>query len=127
MRFSDSTNYIIPKPIKYANSDSSPFNSDDSLSDDNSSQDNLTSPTPSDYNNDFSSQHNSLTKMNDNLLFKQRIKTPQQNPPIDISPHQSQNQSILLNPNIERATKSHYNLRQQPKNDYRLFIPPSNL
>ena len=29
MRFSDSTNYNIPKPIKYAKSDSSPFNSDE--------------------------------------------------------------------------------------------------
>ena len=34
----------IPKPIKYASSDSSPFISDDSLSDDNSSQDD---PIPS--------------------------------------------------------------------------------
>ena len=41
MRFSDSINYDIniPKPIKYANSDSSPFNSDESLSDDPSSSD----------------------------------------------------------------------------------------
>ena len=75
MRFSDSTNYNIPKPIKYANSDSSPFNSDDSLSDDNSSQDNLTSPTPSNYNTDFPSQHNSLTKMNDkNTKFLHHTK-----------------------------------------------------
>ena len=36
MRFSDSINLDIPKPIKYANSDSSPFNSDESLSDDTS-------------------------------------------------------------------------------------------
>ena len=33
MRFSDSTQFQIPQPIKYANSDSSPFNSDESISD----------------------------------------------------------------------------------------------
>ena len=33
MRFSDSTQFNIPKPNKYANSDSSPFNSDESMSD----------------------------------------------------------------------------------------------
>ena len=40
MRFSDSINFDIPKPIQYANSDSSPFNSDESLSDDTSVSDN---------------------------------------------------------------------------------------
>ena len=43
MRFSDSTHYDIPKPINYAKSDSSPLNSDVSLSDENSSQDDPTS------------------------------------------------------------------------------------
>ena len=33
MRFSDSLTDKIPKPIQYANSDSSPFNSDESFSD----------------------------------------------------------------------------------------------
>ena len=33
MRFSDTTHFQIPQPNKYANSDSSPFNSDESLSD----------------------------------------------------------------------------------------------
>ena len=32
MRFSDATHFNIPKPNKYANSDSSPFNSDESQS-----------------------------------------------------------------------------------------------
>ena len=41
MRFSDSINYdnIISNPLKYANSDSSPFNSNESLADDPSSSD----------------------------------------------------------------------------------------
>ena len=36
MLFSDTTQFQIPQPTKYANSDSSPFNSDDSLSDEDS-------------------------------------------------------------------------------------------
>ena len=36
MRFSDTTQFQVPQPTKYANSDSSPFNSDESLSDDDS-------------------------------------------------------------------------------------------
>ena len=98
MRYSDSNNYKIPKLTEYANSDSYRFNSDDSLSDENSSQDNLTLNTPSNYNTDFLSQHLSVTK--------QTIKTPQQHPPIDRSRHQSQNQSIVPSPNIERTIKS---------------------
>ena len=38
MRFSHSTQFDIPKPIKHEYSDSSPFNSDESLSDEDSSQ-----------------------------------------------------------------------------------------
>ena len=44
-RFSDSTQFQIPKLIKYANSDSSPFNSDRSLSDEDSSQISMTPPS----------------------------------------------------------------------------------
>ena len=36
MRFSDTTQFQIQQPTKYANSDSSPFNSDESLSDEDS-------------------------------------------------------------------------------------------
>ena len=36
MRFSDTIQLKIPQPTKYANSDSSPFNSDESLSDEDS-------------------------------------------------------------------------------------------
>ena len=107
MRLSDSTICDIPKTIKYANSDSSPFNSDESLSEDKSSQDNhtpsqlpkpLIPPTTPNYNTDLPSKNNSLTKMNDNPPFKKRIKNPQNNPHIDRSRHQYQNQSILPNP-----------------------------
>ena len=45
MRFSDSTQFQIPQPFKYANSDSSPFNSDESLSDEDSSQTFMTPST----------------------------------------------------------------------------------
>ena len=36
MRFSDTAQFQIPQPTKHANSDSSPFNSDESLSDEDS-------------------------------------------------------------------------------------------
>ena len=36
MRFSDTTQFQIPQPTKYANSDSSPFISNESLSDEDS-------------------------------------------------------------------------------------------
>ena len=36
MRFSDTIQFQIPQPTKYANSDSSPFNSDESFSDEDS-------------------------------------------------------------------------------------------
>ena len=47
MRFSDTAQFQIPQPTKYANSDSSPFNSDESLSD----EDSQTFMTPSTTNN----------------------------------------------------------------------------
>ena len=51
MRFSYSTHYDIQKPIKYANYDSSPFNSDDTLSDDTSSREHLSSSQPNPLSN----------------------------------------------------------------------------
>ena len=75
MRFSDTTQFQIPQPTKYANSDSSPFNSDESLSDedsqtfmtpsttDNSSQ---TFVTPSSFNT--SNQNTISTTSNDKSL-----------------------------------------------------------
>ena len=61
MRFSDSIQYGIPKPIKYANYDSSPFNSDDTLSDDTSSQEDISLSTSGPPSNPFF-QDNSSSK-----------------------------------------------------------------
>ena len=49
MRFSDSTQFNIPKPIKYANSDSSTFNSVESVSDVEPPQKLMTPITTSNY------------------------------------------------------------------------------
>ena len=143
MRFSDTTQFYIPKQIKYANSDSSPFNSDESISDEDSSQ---TFTTPSTTSNQTSlpssnqnapqtsrtpfitSNQKSLTPFtNDNPSFKKIINTPQSNIPIDRSRHPSQDQPNSFPPPIDRTTKTHYELPHQPKLDYRLFTPPSKL
>ena len=140
MRFSDSIQFQIPQPIKYANSDSSPFNSDESLSDEDSSQTFMTpctTLTPSTTSNQNSHQqsgtpfkppnHKSLTPpTNDNSLYKNKINTPHTNIPSDRSSHPSQNQTDSLPPLIDRTTKTTYKLRHQPKLDYKLFIPPTN-
>ena len=93
MRFSDTTQIQVPQPIKYANSDSSPFNSDESLSDDDSQTYITPSSTvtpyntpsvPSNQNTLFEpSNHNSLTNpiTNDNTLYKNIINTPHTNFP----------------------------------------------
>ena len=146
MRFSDTTQFQIPQPTKYANSDSSPFNSDDSLSDEGS-QTFMTSSTKEDSSQTFmtpfstsnqnfsqkdtpsvTSNHKSLTPLtNDNSLHKNIINTPHTNIPSDRSRHPSHNQTDSLPPLIDRTTKTTYKLRHQPKLDYRLFIPPSKL
>ena len=141
MRFSDSTQFQIPQPIKYANINSSPFNSDESLSDEDYSQTFMTPPTiftPSSISNQNSPQasrtpfkpsnHKSLTpSTTDRSLYKNIINTPHTNISIDRSRHPSQNQTDSLPPLIDRTTKIPYNLRHQPRFDYRLFIPPSKL
>ena len=63
MRFSDSINFDIPKPIKYANSDSSPFNSNESLSDDTSLPDNNQTLSPKDFSLQTSSNTNPPSKL----------------------------------------------------------------
>ena len=68
-----------------------------------------------------------LTKMNDNSPSKTIIKTHHGKLSLDKSRHPSQNQPILPETKIDRNTKTHYNLRQQPKKDYRLFMTPSKL
>ena len=111
MRFSDSTQLNIPKLIKYASSDSSPFNSDESQSDEDSSQKPIIPPTTS--NCDFktpSSNYSSPIKLHDNS-FKKIIKTHQTDKPSDRLRHPSQNQSILPPPPIDRTTKTQYKLR----------------
>ena len=141
MRFSDSTQFQIPQPIKYANSDSSSFNSDESLSNETSSQTfmtpstTLTASTTSNQSSPQQSRttfvpsnHKSLTPpTNDSSLYKNIINTPHTNIPSDRSRHPSQNQTDSLPPLIDRTTKTTYKLRQQPKLDYRLFIPPTKL
>ena len=66
MRFSDTTQIQIPKQIKYANSDSSPFNSNGSISDEDSTQPFITPST--------TSNQNSIPRPNENT--PQTSKTP---------------------------------------------------
>ena len=141
MRISDTTQFQIPKQIKYANSDFSPFNSDESSSDEDSSQTFMTPSTtltPSTTSNQNPSQasrppfitsnHKSLTpSTNDNSLYKNKINTPHTNIPSDRSKHLSQNQTDSLPPLIDRTTKTTYNVQHQPKLGFRLLISPSKL
>ena len=141
IRFSDTTQFQIPQPIKYANSDSSPFNSDVSLSDEDS-QTFMTPSATEDSSQTFMTpfgtsnqntpsttfNHKSLTPPpNDNSLYKNIINTPHTNIPSDRSRHPSYTQANSLPPLIDRTTKTTYKLRQQPKLDYRLLITPSKL
>ena len=143
MRFSDTTQSQIPQPTKYANSDSSPFNSDESLSEEDS-QTSITSSTMNNSSHTFvtpssfsTSNQNTPSKTsndkslpsstNDNSLFRHIINTPHTNIPSDRSRHPTNNQTTSLPPLIDRTTKTTYKLRQQPKLDYRLFITPSKL
>ena len=130
MRFSDTTQFQVPQPTKYANSDSSTFNSDESLSEEDS-QTFVTPPsfstsnqnTPSITSNDKSS----TPSTNDNSLYRHIINTPHTNVSSDRSRYSSNNQTTSLPPLIDRTAKTTYKLRQQPKLDYRLFITPSKL
>ena len=127
MRFSESTQFNISKPMKYANSDSSPFKSDESMSQEDLSSQITTAPTNSKYKPTSSSfnDHSSI-KLYDKSPFEEIITTPQLDISIDRSRYPSQNQSNSLSLLVDRTTKNHYNLRHQPKIEYRLFIPPSN-
>ena len=109
MRFSDSTQFNVPKPIKYANSDSSSFNSDESLSDEDLLSQITTPPTNSNYKPTSSSfNDNSSINLFDNSPFKEIITTPQTDISIDRSRHPSQNQSNSLPPLVDITTKTHY-------------------
>ena len=146
VRFSDTTQLQIPQPTKYANSDSSPFNSDESLLDEDSqtfmtpsttedSSQTFMTPSstsnqifPQDNTQSVTSNHKSLTpSTNDNILYKNIINTPHTNIPSDRSRHPSHNQTDSLPPLIDRTTKTTYKLRHQPKLDYIHFITPSKL
>ena len=128
MRFLDSTQFNFPKPIKNANKDSSPFISDESMSDEDLSSQITTPPTNSNYKLTSSSfkDHSSI-KLYDDSPFKEIFTTPQTDISIDKSRHPSQNQSNSLPNLVDRTTNLHYHLRHQPKIDYQLFIPPSKL
>ena len=112
MRFSDTTQFQIPQPTKYANSDSSPFNSDESLSDEDS-QTFITPSTTEDSSQTFMTPYSTSNQntpsvtsnrkyltpsTNDSSLYKDIIKTPHTNIPSDRSRHPSHNQtdSVLL-------------------------------
>ena len=143
MRFSDSTQFQIPQPINYANSGSSPFNSDESLSDEDSQKfmtpsttedSSQTFVTPSSFSTSnqntpfITSNHKFLTPpTKDNSLYKDIINTAHTNISSDRSRHSSNNQTDSLPPLIDRTTKTTYKLRQQPKLDYRFFITPIKL
>ena len=130
MRFSDTTQNQNPQITRYANYDSSPFNSDESFSEEDS-QTFMTPPSSSTSNQNtpsITSNDKSLpSSTNDNSLYKHIINTPHTNVPSDRSRHPSKNQTTSLPPLIDRTTKTTYKLRQQPKLDYRLFITPSQL
>ena len=136
MRFSDTTQFQVPQPTKYANSDSSHFNSDESLSDDDSqtfmtpsstenySQESITPSTTltpfNTPNQNLSrnstpftpSNHNSLPPpTNDNTVYKNIINTTHTNTPTHRSRHASQTQTDSLRPLIDRTTKTTYKLR----------------
>ena len=122
MRVSDSIQYDIPKPIKYAIYDSSPFDSDDTLSDDTSSQHNL-SLSPSNAPSKPIFQDNWF--YNDSG-FQSITKTHQPNPSYRTR-HHSQNDTPIHHNPINGQTKTHDNLTHQPQKDYRLFLPQSKL
>ena len=118
MRFSDSTQFNIPKLIKYANSDSSPFKPDEYRSDEDLSPQFITPSTNSNYDpTSSSSNDHSSINLYDNSPFKEIITFPQTDIPIERSRHPSQSQSNSLPPLIDRTTKTHYHLRHQPKRD----------
>ena len=122
MRFSDTTQFQIPQPTKYASGDSSPFNSDESLSDEDSqtfmtpsatedsSQTFMTPFSTSNQNTpSVTSNHKSSTPpTNDSSLYKNIINTPHTNIPSDRSRHPSHNQTDSLPPLIDRTTKTTY-------------------
>ena len=109
MRFPDTTQFQIPQPTEYANSDSSPFNADESLSEEDSQtfmtpsttkDSSQTFVTPSSFSTSnqntpsITSNHKSLTPpTNDNSLYKDIINTSHTKIPSDRSKHPSYTQT----------------------------------
>ena len=124
MRFFDSVYYDIeiPKLIKYANSDSSLFNFNESLSDDTSPEDQNSLPADL-----FQNSSNTNSPSNTISPFKQILKATDTNHFSERTRHPSRNQFAPPLITDSRDTKTHYNLRPQPKKEYCLFIPPHKL
>ena len=128
MPFSDSTQFEIPNTSNCDICDSSPFNSDQSQSDEDSLTQPIIPSTTSSYNlKTPSSNDSSPVKLHVNSHSKKIFKTHQTDMSNDRLRHPSQNQSILPPLPIDKTRKTHCNLRRQPKMDYRLFIPTSKL
>ena len=125
MHFSDSINLDIPEPIEYANSDSSPFNSNESLSDDTSSSDNDQTLSPNNFSSHTSSNSNPPPQID--TPSQSIFQSPDTNQSRDRTRHPSQNQSSPPSITNNRTTKTHYKIRQQPKMEYRIFIPTSKI
>ena len=116
MQFSDSINTDIPKPTKYAYSDSSSFLSDTSSSDEDESS-NTTHPYNPDTPLSDTASYNTINKTRDTNLSLTRIHHPTDSSSLPLSNDTSQ----------DKYLKSHYRLRQQPRKDYRLFLSPSKI
>ena len=115
MRFPDSTNTDIPKPIEYANSDSSSFLSDTSSSDDESS--NTTHPYNPDTPLNVTSSYNTVSKTRDTNPSHTRIRHHIDSSSLPSSTETSQNIHL----------KSHYRVRQQSRKEFRHFLSPSKI
>ena len=92
MRFSDSINTDIPKPIKYANSDSSSFLSDTSSSDDESSK--ITHPYNPDTSLNDTSSFNPINKTRDTNPSHSRIRHATDSSSLRSSNDTSQNRNL---------------------------------
>ena len=114
MRFPDSIITDIPKPIKYANSDSSSFLSDTSSSDDES----YITPHP----------HNPNTSLDDISSYKTIRKTHDTNPSYTRFRHTTDSSFPTPDETLQnRILKSHYKVRQKPQKDYKLSLSPSKI
>ena len=92
MRFSDSINTNIPKPIKYANSDSSSFFSDTSSSDDESY--NTTHPCNPDTSQNDTSSHKTISETHDTNPSHTRIRHPTGSSSLPTPNDTSQNRTL---------------------------------